>query len=193
MPIDVNDVLTRGGGGMLEFLHYCVYTRALAPVFVLLARDYRFRPTISAAICLHEVFCAANAPARIDAPAVLFPGSLRLDQMIERLRCEQAAYEQTAAQPADPHETVGTGWRPPPLPNPAMYLFDPVVEHLVRAEEGAFYAPGRAFDPRLTAMENLPGGTLSAGQRAFVDNVWRRSLRPALVAAGLWRAASIGQ
>jgi hypothetical protein len=42
-------------------------------------------------------------------------------------------------------------------------------------------------------MENLPGGRLSAGQRAFVETVWRPRVRPQLVAAGFWRAANLGQ
>jgi hypothetical protein len=33
---------------------------------------------------------------------------------------------------------------------------------------------------------------MTAGQKAFVENVWRPRVRPALVAAGFWRVATIG-
>ena len=45
MPIDFEDCLTRGGDELLRFLHYCVYSVELAPVFVTLAGEYRLGPT----------------------------------------------------------------------------------------------------------------------------------------------------
>ncbi len=48
------------------------------------------------------------------------------------------------------------------------------------------------YDPALEPVENLPGGKMTAGQRMFVERVWRPKLRPHLVQAGFLRVASIG-
>lgn len=47
------------------------------------------------------------------------------------------------------------------------------------------------YDPELEPEMNLPGGKLNAGQRYFVDKVWRPLARPRLVAAGFWQIATI--
>lgn len=50
-----------------------------------------------------------------------------------------------------------------------------------------------SYDPSRGPIGNLPGGRMTPGQRGFVDAVWLRRVRPALVAAGFWRVGTIGQ
>ena len=195
VPIDFEDLLTRGGDELLRFLHYCVYSVELAPVFVMLAGEYRLRPTVAGAIALFENFCAADAPARIAAEAVLFPRDMRLDQSIAHLRRQEKRFEdaarEVASQPAS--DSPGTRRPMPPPPAPLIYLFDHVVAHLLADAAGPVRAAARVFDPHREPLKNLPGGKLNAGQRAFLENVWRPRIRPRLVAAGFWRAATLGQ
>jgi hypothetical protein len=75
---------------------------------------------------------------------------------------------------------------------PSAHLFDSVVSHLRGLEGGTMARIARDYDPERTPLENLPGGTMNASQRFFVDNVWRPRLRPRLVAAGFWRIATVG-
>jgi hypothetical protein len=56
---------------------------------------------------------------------------------------------------------------------------------------GALRAVGELYDPSLTPHENLPGGRMTPGQKAFVERVWVPRVRPRLVAAGFRRIADI--
>jgi hypothetical protein len=194
VAIDFDDVLKRGGEELIQFLHFCVYSVEMAPLFIFLAREYRFSPTVSGALALYDNFCAAGAPARIKADAVLSPRDGRLDQLITRLRQGKRIFEKAAEEArlaCGPDSTAGKR-HIPPSPSPVIYLFDRVVEHL-RDDEGPLRTAARAFDPTREPMENLPGGKLTAGQRAFLEGVWRPWVRPQLMAAGFWRAANLGQ
>jgi hypothetical protein len=195
VAIDFDDVLTRGGHELIRFLHFCVYSVEMAPLFVALAKEYRFRPTVPGALALYECFCAQDAPARIRADVVLWPRDMRLERMISRLRQEVQIFEAAvqASSPAEGAESSGTRRRTPPPPAPVVFLFDHVVEHLAGEGAGTLDTAARAFDPAREPMENLPGGRLTAGQRAFLENVWRPRIRPRLVSAGFWRAANLGQ
>jgi hypothetical protein len=195
VALDFDDVLERGGERLISFLHFCVYSVAMTPLFVFLAREYRFRPTVAGALALYDNFCAVDAPARLKADAILAPRDGRLDQLISRLRREQQLFEEAAgtASPADAVAST-TGHLPAAaLPSPVLFLFDRVVQHLREDDARALHAVARAFNPSHEPMENLPGGKLNAGQRAFLENVWRPRVRPHLVAAGFWRAANLGQ
>jgi len=195
LPIDFDDLLTRGGDELIQFLHFCVYSAEPAPLFVALAKEYRFRPSVAGALALYENFCAEGAPARLRADAVLWPLDRRLEHLISRLRQEVRMCE-AAGQSHSPAAGAGLSTetrRRPPAPAPAIYLFDHVVEYLRKDLSGPLHSAARAFDPACDPMENLPEGRLSAGQRAFVENVWRPRMRPQLVAAGFWRAANLGQ
>ena len=55
---------------------------------------------------------------------------------------------------------------------PPRYLFDAVVQKLISDQREMISQVEQAYEPALTPHENLPGGRLQAGQRAFVDNVW---------------------
>jgi hypothetical protein len=200
VAIDFDEILERGGAELIQFLHFCVYSVELAPVFVALARDYRFRPTVAGALALHANFCAAGAPARINADAVLAPSDVRLDQLVERLVLQKRAFEMALVKTAEV-KTVDVGevaapgqpqTRMPPPPSPVIYLFDKVVAHLRDDLDGSLHKTVRAFDPAREPEENLPDGRLDASQRAFLEHVWRPRVRPHLVAAGFRRAANVG-
>ena len=199
MAIDFDDTLNRGGNELIQFLHYCVYSVQLAPIFVLLARDYRMRPTVSGALALHANFCASGAPARIKADPVLAPRNLQLDQLVLRMteqkRVFDAAQQQQKIETTAEVEVVANTERRrgPPPPSPVIFLFDDIVAHVRGDLDGPLHTAARAFDPTYGPMQNLPGGRLNVGQRAFVENVWRPRVRPQLVAAGFWRAADLGQ
>ena len=183
MPVDLDDVFRQGGAVLLDLLQFCVLSARLEPVFALLVREYRAAPTAARALALYDLFCAPGAPARIRADAALPPYDLRLPRAIAPLRAALA--QQARPRP----EEEGPG---PAPPRPANYLFDQVVEWLRQRPDGPLQAVGRDFDPDRPPLENLPGGRMSAGQRAFVENVWRPRVRPALVAAGFWQVAALG-
>jgi hypothetical protein len=182
VAVDVDEVLRRGGVVLLDFLQYCVLSVQVEPVFALLAREYRMAPTAARALTLYDLFCAPDAPARIRAPAALPPYDLRLPRAVEPLRLPPPP------PPADADEGVGTTV---PI-GPPNYLFDFVVAQLRQGPSDPLQGAGHKFDPARTPLENLPGGRQTAGQRAFVENVWRPRVRPALAAAGFWRVATIG-
>jgi hypothetical protein len=183
MPVDVDDVFRQGGVVLIDFLQFCVLSAQPEPVFALLVREYRGGPTAARALALYDLFCAPGAPARIKADTALPPHDPRLPRAIEVIRRPAALPPEGA--PADDEA-------PPPPPRPAVYLFDAVLTHLAQGPDSVVQTVGRQFDPGRTPLENLPGGRMTAGQKAFVQNVWRPRVRPALVAAGFWRVGTIG-
>lgn len=141
----------------------------MEPIFSYLAQDYRNHPTAAKARALYQNFCAAGAPARLRGCKALPPHNLRIERMMAPLL---AAEE-------------------PPLPDPR--LFDFIVADLARPDDdGPLTTLARTFDPARSAYENLPDGKMTAGQRSFVEKVWRPLVRPALVEVGFWRIGSIG-
>jgi hypothetical protein len=168
MPLDVQDTFRRHGREALDFLTYCVMSVNSAPVLVYLVAEYRLRPTMAAALALHDAFCAATAPARVRvAGMVLPPRNPRFQSEMEGLR------------------------QAPATLLPPRQLFDFIVDHLWQHADDPVRAAGLRFDPALTPAANLPGGRMSAGQAAFVEKVWRPVVRPALVNAGFWRIATV--
>jgi hypothetical protein len=218
VPADIQQILRRGGRGLVDFLEYCVLARQLDPIFVFLANEYRLQPTIPGAIALYDTFCPPNAPARLDAVDVLPPRNLGLQQQVERLRRQWDLTQQLTQQPAaaavdaptngteeDPQEEAAELDNPPdvqegngelddtgdwiiPTIVPPRELFDFVVRRL----EASLNQVGANFDPQRSPLENLPAGQLNEGQRSFVENVWKRQVRPHLVASGFRRVANIG-
>ena len=187
------------------------------PLFVFLANEYRLQPTIPGAIALYDTFCTPNAPARLDAVDVLPPRNLGLQQQVERLRRqwdltqqlsqqtvvaaedapiadndEESSDEATGDGTSNEQEGIGelddTGdWIIPTIV-PPRELYDFVVRRL----ESSLNHVGANFDPQRSPLENLPTGQLNEGQRSFVENVWKRQVRPHLVASGFRRVANIG-
>jgi hypothetical protein len=173
MAIDVDQVLSASDELQLELLNHCVYARRLEPLFVFLVADYRNHPSLARAHVLHQLFCRTGAPVRLGESRVLPPDDLRIERSIGLLPPLPAAGQ-------------------PPVPfAPDRAIFDFIAADL-RRDGGPLAALGAAFDPLLSAKENLPGGEMDAGQRAFVERVWRATVRPRLLGAGFWRVATLG-
>ncbi len=178
----IDRILAEGGAGRIALLRYCVISITMEPIFVFLASEYRLRPTHAGAVALYDVFCAPGGPAPIRAAALLPPHHLGLASGIDTLR--RQVRQLHAPQPAAPHDGI-------PITAPMRGLFDPVVE-LVRTDpEGRFTRMARRYDASRTPVQNLPGARMTAGQRHFVENVWRPRIRPGLVSAGFWQLTTI--
>jgi len=182
MSADIADILTRGGAPMVALLRYCVMAVAPEAVFVLLARDYRLQPNHVRALALYDVFCARDAPARLRVPKLLPPVDMRLSSAIGPIRAQWAQLQ--LAEPPDP--SVALAIRVPPL-----YLFDFLVTAVQTDPEVGFARLGNLYDPTRDPHENLPGGRMTAGQRHFVEHVWKANARARLISAGFWRIADI--
>ena len=180
--VDIEEILRRGGGARVALLRHCVLSVTMEPLFVFSVREYRLRPTHLAALALYDVFCAAEAPARIRAPRVLPPRDLRIHAAIQVIRMQRAQMQ----SPAPPDVTSAV-----PVTTPHRELFDPVAEALRSDPQGGYQALACRYDPARSPHENLPGGRMSAFQRYFVENIWQPVARPQLVAAGFWQMASI--
>jgi hypothetical protein len=180
--VDIEEILRRGGGARVGLLRHCVLSVTMEPLFVFSVREYRLRPTHLAALALYDVFCAAEAPARIRAPRVLPPRDLRIHAAIQVIRMQRAQMQ----SPAPPDVTSAV-----PITIPHRDLFDPVAEALRSDPQGGYQALACRYDPARSPHENLPDGKMSAFQRYFVENIWQPVARPRLVDAGFWHMASI--
>ena len=182
MSFDVSEVFDRGGRELIDVLEYCVLSMKFDVLFVFAAREYRKGPSVPAALALYDVFCAPTAPVPITIRSLLSPRDLRLPPILEPLREHVARARRDAEESGEPV---------PVLPGPARYLFDHLVDGLTADPEGSMARLGDEYDPRREPVENLPGGRMTAGQRAFVENVWRLRVRPWLVSAGFRRIANV--
>lgn len=221
MPVDTSNLFQRGGRELIELLTHCVYAFNTDVVFLFLVREYQFHPQASGAVAIHDVFCAAGAPARISDTTLIPPRDMRLDQAISQLRAglqqvQQAQESEQTRQPTEPTEetiedAVAESDRQseevelqeagsqqaeqrviPAVPLPPRFLFDSIAAQLAGPGRSKIAKLESYYDPKRTPLENLPGGELSAGQRAFVDHVWTPRIRPYLVSAGFWRLATVG-
>jgi len=190
MAVDLQQTFSRGGRALVGLLDFCVLSVKMDPLFVFLVGEFRVRPTAAGAIALYDVFCAVGAPARVSVTQALPPRSLRLQQVIEPLRQD---WDESLAPPAAAETADGidedSHKRPPPAPIPGKYLFDDLATAAWSGEQIA--AVARQYDPALEPRENLPGGRLTAAQKAFVDYMWEPRIRPCLVGAGFRRVANI--
>ena len=206
MAIQLEQVFSAGGRPLIELLSHCAFSINTDALFLYLVREFRFRPEASAAIALHDVFCATNSPACIHDKSLIAPRDWRLSSEIEPLRnavtaapgtgkqeidspVEESAIEEESRPQAMEDESDGPEETPPP-PLPSVLLFDRLATSIragMRVRELESY-----YDLSLDATENLPGGELSVAQRAFVDHAWAPMIRPFLVSAGFWRIATIG-
>lgn len=181
MTCNIQDIFTRGGRERLRLLQYSVVSVRLDVLFVYLAKCFKTKPTSARAIALFDVFFGPEALAKLSVPEAIPPRNLQLGVEIDKLRQSIADFERMQAE--DPEEAV------PPL-LPAIYLFDRPVELVVAGAQLAEVE--RDFDPQLDAIENLPGGKMTPGQRSFVSQTWVPSIRPVLVGAGFYDVASLG-
>lgn len=219
MLANVSEIFERGGRDLINFLEYCVLSINKDIVFLYVVGEYRLRPTASGATSIHDMFCAANAPAKISVHDLLAPKDVRLQRAVVAYRPpppaaygsgQREATEHGSAVDGSPMDSssidgsiVDGAWEDASAPEkprtpiqrhvllPPRYLFDSVAQKLLSDQSQMISAVAQAYDPALTPHENLPGGRLQAGQRAFVDNVWLPIVRPHLVAAGFWRLATV--
>ena len=182
--INLDDTLARGGAERLEFLRYCVLSISMEPLFVFLAGEYRLRATHAGALALYDVFCAGDAPARLPAYELLPPRELALAAEIARVRDRWLAAQAPRAPDEEEESRSVAAW-------PSRALFDALVNGVRADTHKRLAAITASYDPQLTPHENLPGGTLSASQRQFVDRVWTPIVRPRLSAAGFWQVSTI--
>ena len=180
-PVDLESILARGGLGRIQLLSHCVKSITLEPMFLVLAGEYAFRPTIVGAIALYDVFCATNGDAVVKAPSTPPPHDLRLSAAIANLRLYSQQSQSTDTESDIPVRTVA----------PSRNLFDNLVVAVRNDADGPVAALARHYDPGLSPVENLPGGTMTAGQRRFIEMIWRPRLRPRLVDAGFWQISTI--
>ncbi len=185
MPIDLAATFERGGKGLIDLLQFALVSARPELVFVFLVREYRARPTAAGAVALYDQFCAPHAPARVRADDVFPPRDLALPAALAPVRAvvgRAAAFRPTADAPD-----------PPPVPTPPRHLFDRAAAFVMADPDGPAAACGREFDPDLGPLGSLPAGRPTPGQRAWTETNWCKLARPALVAAGFWRVAALGQ
>ncbi len=194
MPIDVSTIFERGGRELIDLLEYSVLSTKTDLVFAFLVREYRLLPTAAGAVALHDMFCSAVAPAKIGPNGLLSLRSMRFDQTIMRYRADSPtmidAVDPEGGQAGDGGSEESSVDRTQ-VDTPPSYLFDSIVREISAGDNTVIAAVQLGYDPSITPQENLPGGRLTDGQRAFVNNVWLPIVRPNLVAAGFWRIATV--
>ena len=187
MSANVEQIFERGGRDLVNLLEYCVLSVKKDVLFLYLAGQYRLRPGAVSVVALYDLFCANDAPARISVNASLPPFDRRLEQAIVPFR-HAVQWIGDAARRAG-KEVESEGPLPPLLP--PRYLFDSILQSLTVVDSSQIQDIHANYDPALTPHENLPGGKLTVGGRAFVDNVWLPVVRPRLVSAGFWGVAAV--
>ncbi|MCD0463752.1 hypothetical protein U8335_25390 [Roseiconus lacunae] len=206
MAIQLEAIFTAGGRPLIDVLTHCVYSINADALFLYLVREYRFKPQAKAAIALHDVFCNPQSPACISQSTMIIPKDWRLAHSIEPFRqaieavesVDQSASDDSRSGSESEAEDHSSGDDNTPsdgcvaIEIPPRHLFDHVVDAIRRGPSPAIASLQQSYDTGKTPTGNLPGGELSAVQRAFVDHQWLPSVRPFLVAAGFWRIATIG-
>lgn len=189
MAVSYSQIMTQGGKTLHDLLSFAVYSVRPDGLFVFLAHEYHLRPTAAAAVALYDLFCAPGSPARLSVDTVLPPQDPRLAAALAPIRF---GLDRSLAPPPDPLPE-DPPWEPAMPPLPPNYLFSGLAERLLNDPVGQVVALSSEFDPDRGPFGSLTGGKLSSGQRAFAEQVWRRRVQPALVAAGFWRVATVGQ
>ena len=191
MAVDIQSTFRRGGRGVVDLLEFCVISVKLDAVFVFLVGDYQLKPTAPRAIALYDVFCTPASPARISVMGALPPRNLQTERVVEQLRQQYLSAQSTETADRGPDEQEASGSPPAAraVPFPGKYVFDGIASQVWAGQQLRWVV--QTYDPALSPHENLPGGRLTAGQRAFVENIWEPAIRPHLVSAGFRRIANI--
>src|SRR5262245_4598428 len=116
MRVNVNEIFTKGGKPLHDFLDYCVRSIQMDLLFIFLVGEDRWIPSGAKAVALYYNFCAPNAPGRVSAVKTLPPYDVRLREAIQPLAAHQNGLKGLPA-----------GQNGPLPPLPAKYLFDRVV------------------------------------------------------------------
>jgi hypothetical protein len=192
MARTVQDLLLLGSREFLNFLQFAIVSGQPEPVFIHCVREYRFRPTTVAALGIFDHFCETNALWRLRETQFLPPLELTLANQIRMLR-EAFIASQQPLPSASLEEDEPSPVLPAANPMPPGNLFRTIETGLLSNSDGFLARLAATYDPALGPFENLPGGKMTSAQRLFVDQYWIRRIRPALVSAGFWRLASLGQ
>ncbi|HKE96964.1 MAG TPA: hypothetical protein VKB34_21835 [Povalibacter sp.] len=83
-----------GGPQRISFLNKCIMEGTTDYVFEFLVSEYRNSPTKKKAIALYDLFCAANAPYRLNCDELLPPKNPQLTGLIDWYREQRAAAQQ---------------------------------------------------------------------------------------------------
>jgi hypothetical protein len=185
MAVELDKALGAGGKLTIDFLQYCILTQRTDAIFVYLAREYRFRPTIDGAFALFEAFCAEKAIAKLPLPDMLPPKSPHLLWEVQKIRQSIEDYKKFV-----PTEKVPD---PPRVVHPTIIMFEPYVAALRALPDAGMHLAAQEFDPELAPIEHLANGEMNFDQILFIQNIWVDKLRPTLIAGGFWQIASLGQ
>lgn len=179
---DLMAIFARGGSLAIALMQYCVRSRNFDPLFAMLVREFKMRPTVAAALAIYDSFCATDAQAAISLRDSVVGNDLR--QQIEHLRQQSIKAQSQVELDAD-----GNAVRSP-IVAPSNFIFDGVVRALQSNPNSGFQHAAYHYHPERSAQQNLPGG-MTMAQRNFLSRVWIPILRPRLVAAGFWRMSTI--
>jgi hypothetical protein len=184
VPVEIQQLFRVGGKQLIDLLDYCVKSMQMDPLFLFLVQEYRNAPTALKAVALYDLFCAAQAVAKVSAAEALPPFNGRMQEVIMPIKVSIGALPPVPANPDSQSQEIRRLILPP------KYLFDSVASAVQACSESLVQIE-RQYDPHRTPVENLPDGKMTIAQRHFVDKVWQPAIRPRLVDAGFWRVASV--
>src|SRR5437762_12064592 len=75
--VDIDEVFSKGGRTLIDFLDYSVRSIQMDPVFIFLVREYHTGPTVAKAVALYDLFCAPDSQGRISCLNSLPPKDMR--------------------------------------------------------------------------------------------------------------------
>ncbi|MCO8121541.1 hypothetical protein NHH03_07325 [Stieleria sp. TO1_6] len=196
VSMDIQQIFDRGGRELIDLLEHCVLAINTDALLLYLIREYRLQPRADAAIAMHDLFCVVGAPAQISMLGMISPKDMRLSRAVDPLRRPSpvAPVQQTDAAlevDSDQFNPQERSASHPAAVLPAKYLFDSIAQQLNAGTDSKIALLQQSYCPDRTPLENLPGGQLTAAQRAFVDNRWKPLIRPHLVAVGFWRLSTV--
>jgi hypothetical protein len=171
-------ILQRGGAPCIDFLDFCLKCAKLEALFVYLVElEYKIKPTKTRALALYDVFCAPNAPLRVNCDQFLPPIDTTLSTAIQAVRAEQ----QQASQMSKIMRKLTANTRVPPF-----LIFDRVVEAVFgnHGNENCITDICRSYDPGNSVSENLKKGRIGDSSITFAGAAWVGMPRNTLLAAG---------
>ena len=188
MNFNIASTLEHSGEQMVQLLNYCIYSRKLDPVFILLAKNYQLMPNSAKALSLFDEFIATNAPLTL---SIKVHADLQLVQTVDKIRNLQQLHNpflnttRDASQPDSDSEDAEN-----PAYLPTKFLFSG-LQGKVTADTAQIQSIESEYDPAHSAVQNLPDGKLSGAQLQYVEHVWRPA-RARLATAGFRMVANIG-
>jgi len=189
LKFDITNTFEQGGEPMVQVLNYCIYSRKLDPVFILLAKNYQLMPNSEKALSLFDEFIATNAPLTL---SVKVHTDLQLVQTVDKIRSLQQLYNpflNTSPNASQPDSDSEDAENPAYLPT--KFLFSGLLG-TVTADTEQIQSIESEYDPAHSAVQNLPDRKLSGAQLQYVEHVWRPA-RHRLTAAGFRMVANIGE